>query len=144
MYQTKVARPEHKRAISEAEAYRRATPAQRRYWFPDGAPSGAKGTLPPSAASWDDGPDAAGLERARRAGIAALAAGYGGVLPDGQAPCGVCPACDAGLPAHCRRPLSKAEARLRSAQLHDADRTRAEVVLAELGGLSVELAARLG
>jgi hypothetical protein len=144
MYQTKVARPEHKRSITAQEAWLRATAAQRRYWFPDGAPPGAKGTLPPSAASWDDGPDAAGLERARRAGLAALAAGYGGVLPDGQAPCGVCPACDAGYPQRCRHPLSKAIAQLQAAQARDADRVRAEVVLAELGGLYVELAAGLG
>jgi hypothetical protein len=141
---TTTVRPEYKRLISEQEAYARATPAQRALWFPHGMPAG-KGTLPAQYGDGPDGgPDRANLQRALLAGQRALQAGYGGVLPDGQAPCGACPSCTYGHPEGCRRPSSKAMARLQAAQAADADRTRDQVILAELEGLTVELAARLG
>ena len=59
-------------------------------------------------------------------------------------PCGTCPSCTFGHPEGCRRPQSKAMARLRASHAADADRTRDQVVLAELQALTVELAARLG
>jgi hypothetical protein len=141
---------EHKILISPARAWERATPAQRRTWFPDGAPAGTDQHGGPygaaaghgSGASWDAEP--AGLAKAERAGMAALAAGYGGVLPDGMAPCATCPACQVGRPQDCRRPRSKAEARLLAGQAVDADRVRASATVAELEMLVVELAAGLG
>ena len=139
MYETKV-------IISPARAYARATAAQRRTWFPEGPPPGAGAASAGPAgygagASWDAEP--AGLAKAERAGMAALAAGYGSALPDGLAPCGTCPACQYGRPAQCRRPLSKAEARLHAGQALDADRRRAEATVTELEMLAVELAAGL-
>jgi hypothetical protein len=101
----------------------------------------------PAGSSWDDRPtsppDRAALERAKRAGMAAMAEGYGGVLPDGAAVCGTCVPCQVGRPAECRRPVGRAEALHRAGLARDADRVRAEAVLAELGGLYVELAAGL-
>jgi hypothetical protein len=59
-------------------------------------------------------------------------------------PCTYCPACDAGYPEQCRHPSSKAAARHEAALAADANRTRDRVILAELEGLTVELAAWLG
>ena len=135
---------QHKRLLSPGEAYRRATASQRAHWFPAGAPAGASAgpTDLGSGASWD--PDPAGLERAKQAGLAAAFAGYGEVLPDSSlAPCATCPACQFGRPQDCRRPLSKAEARLHAGQALDADRRRASATLAELEMLVVELGAQL-
>lgn len=134
---------ERKRLLSPGEAYQRATAAQRQTWFPDGPPPGASAGPADygAGASWDADP--AALAKATRAGMAALTAGYGEALPDGQAPCGTCPACQVGRPAQCRRPLSKAEARLRAGQAVDADRARASATVAELGALYVELSAGL-
>jgi hypothetical protein len=128
------------RPISEAEAYRRASPAQRATWWPQGAPVKAEGAGPGV-----DLVDRVGLERAMAAGRRALAAGYGGaVRADGRVPCLHCAICDAGAFDRCQQAKSRAEAQLHAAQACDADRARAEVVLAELGGLYVELAAGLG
>jgi hypothetical protein len=138
VYQHKDLRPALGRSIPPAEAYARAKPERRRYWFPDGPPAG---TVEHGAgASWDAPPDPAGLERAKHA---ALAAGFGEVLADGQAPCATCPACQVGRLQDCRRPLSKAEARLRAGQALDADRARASATVAELGALYLELSAGL-
>jgi hypothetical protein len=60
--------------------------------------------------------DGASFDAAMAAGRRALEAGYGGVLPDAQAPCGTCPSCTYGHPEGCRRPASKAMARLRAHQ----------------------------
>jgi hypothetical protein len=138
MYDTKV-------IISPARAYARATPAQRREWFPDGPPAGASAGPAGygAGASWDADP--AALAKAERAGMAALTAGYGSVLPDAtMAPCGTCVPCQVGRPQECRRPLSKAEARLHAGQAVDADRARTSAAVAELGALYVELTAGLG
>ena len=100
------------RSISEAEAYRRASPAQRATWWPQGAPVKAEG-----AGAGVDLVDRVGLERAMAAGMGALREGFGGVLPDGQAPCGTrCVPCQVGRPQECRRPQSKAMATLRREQ----------------------------
>jgi hypothetical protein len=120
-------------------------PSGARYGFADETGSGGGYLLPgPSAPSWDDRPpDPAALEKAKQAGRAAMAAGYGQARADGLVPCTVCPACDAGYPEQCRHPSSKAAARHEAALAADADRVRAEVLLAELGGLYVELSAGL-
>jgi hypothetical protein len=99
----------------------------------------------PAGPSWDDRPppDPAALEKARLAGLAALREGYGGVLPDGAAPCGTCVPCQVGRPAECRRPVGKAEAMLRAGQAHDAAVIRDRLVLYELEMLAVEMAVRL-
>jgi hypothetical protein len=146
MYETKLAPVEVKdRIISAQEAYATCTPAQRQHWFPDGRPTG-KGTLavPQYGDPSDVGSDPAALERAMLAGRAAVAAGYGSVRADGMTPCGTCPPCQVGYPAQCRKPLSKAAARLRDAQARDVDTTRDRLVLYELEWAGVELAARLG
>jgi hypothetical protein len=124
-------------SISPREAWERA-PHRRADWFPAGAPPVEYG------AAGVDLVDTVGLERAMAAGKAALAAGYGQARADGLVPCGTCPSCTFGHPEGCRRPQSKAMARLRASQAADADRTRDQVVLAELEALTVELAARLG
>jgi len=145
MYETKI-------LVSPARAYERATPAQRRAWFPEGPPAGYDPGGGPYGAGAFAGPanygagaawDQAGLGKATRAGMAALQAGYGEVLPDGLAPCGSCPPCQFERPWQCRRPQSKAEARLRAGQVLDADRARASATVAELGALYVELSAGL-
>ena|SRR5215207_1682028 len=133
MYETKI-------VVSPARAWERATPAQRRTWFPDGPPAGPANAAPAgygAGASWDADP--AAVAKATRAGMAALAAGYGEVLADGMAPCATCPACQYGRPQDCRRPRSKAQARL----LAGPDRARTLAMVAELGALYVELSAGL-
>jgi hypothetical protein len=52
---------EHKRMLSEQEAWQRATAAQRAQWWPHGAPTGAKARLPSSAAMSGAGPTTAEL-----------------------------------------------------------------------------------
>ena len=99
--------------ISEVEAYRRATPAQRATWWPTGAPAAAKADAAPAGVDLVTG---ASLDAAVAAGQRALLEGFGSVLPDGQAPCGTCMACTYGQPGSCRRPLSKAMAILRRQQ----------------------------
>ena len=131
-----------------------AGPAPRANWFPHGPPAGYHPHGSPygtgafagpanygTGASWDADP--AALAKATRAGMAALADGYGVVLPDGQAPCLTCVPCQVGRPQGCRRPLSKAEARLRAGQALDADRRRTEATVAVLGALYAELSAGL-
>ena len=151
MYETKIARMEAK--VAGVKTVWHQAPSGARYGFDDdddpgpatGHPTGGGYLTPgPAAPSWDDAPDPAALAKATRGGQAALAAGYGGVLPDTtMAPCGACPACQYGRPQECRRPLSKAEARLRAGQALDADRRRTEATVAELGALYVELSAGL-
>jgi hypothetical protein len=50
--------------------------------------------------------------------------------------------CQIDYPARCRKPLSKAAARLRDAQARNVEATRDEMVLVELEMLTVELAAQ--
>jgi hypothetical protein len=139
VYFHKDLRPALGRSLTPAEAYARAGPERRRDWFPAGPPAA---TVDHGAgAGWDADP--AALAKATQVGMAALAASYGSALPDGMAPCGTCPACQYGRPAQCRRPMSKAEARLRAGQALDADRRRTEATVAELEMLAVELAAGL-
>jgi hypothetical protein len=108
------------RTLTDAEAWSRATPQQRQEWWPAGPPAGVKGGF--SQYGYETGPASvdqvtgASLAEAMSAGRRALEAGYGGVLPDGQAPCGTCPSCTHGRPQNCRRPTSKAMARLRADQ----------------------------
>jgi hypothetical protein len=109
--------------ISEAEAYRRATPAQRATWWPTGAP--VKADAAPAGVNLVTG---ASLDAAIAAGQRALREGYGSVLPDGQAPCGTCASCTYGHPEGCRRPVSKAMATLRRQQ----DNEPAQVALRQL------------
>jgi hypothetical protein len=145
MYQTTaVGRMEHKTAGVKTVWHR--APSGVLYGFDDEqvlddlAAAGAG----PAGVSLVDG---AGLERAKAAGLAALREGFGGVLPDGQAPCGTCPPCQVGRPAQCRRPLCKAEARLRAGQQRDDDRARqraeGRALLAELELTAAELAIEL-
>jgi hypothetical protein len=75
------------------------------------------------------------LERAKAAGRAAQQAGYGGVLPNGQAPCGTCPSCTYGHPEGCRRPKQKAIAQLEAAQAQARRIDRAERWAVELQGV---------
>jgi hypothetical protein len=81
MYETTDLRQaiECKVLVSPARAYARATPAQRRGWFPDGPPAGASSAPAGcgAGASWDAAQDLAALAKATRAGMAALTAGYG-------------------------------------------------------------------
>jgi hypothetical protein len=148
MYETKVARPEHK--VAGVKTRWERSPSGAWYGFDDDDVhvTGGGHLLPgPAGPSWDDRPssppDRAGLERAKRAGMAAMAEGFGGVLPDGAAPCGTCVPCQVGRPAECRRPVGRAEALLRAGLAHDADRIRAEALAAELAMLHVELSAGL-
>jgi hypothetical protein len=123
MYQTTaVGRMHHKVVGGEGVTWRQA-PSGAWYGFDDDQVA--------------EGPAAGSrLEIAKAAGMAALAEGYGSPRLDGLVPCGHCPACDAGYPASCRRPRSKAEARLRAAQQRDDDRGRqraeGRAMLAEL------------
>jgi hypothetical protein len=75
--------------------------------------------------------DGAQLELAMAAGMAALQAGYGGVLPDGQAPCGHCPSCTYRHPEGCRQPRQKALAQLDALQAQAAriDQADADAVM---------------
>jgi hypothetical protein len=79
--------------------------------------------------------DGASLDVAMAAGLAALQAGYGGVLPGGQAPCGTCPSCTYGHPEGCRRPKQKAVAQLEAAQAQARRIDRAERWAVELQGI---------
>ena len=101
--------------VSEAEAYRRASPAQRAAWWPTEGPVKAD-TPGPAGVDLVTG---ASLDAAVAAGTQALREGFGAVLPGGQAPCGTCMACTYGHPEGCRRPLSKAMATLRRQQAAD-------------------------
>jgi hypothetical protein len=138
-YETKVAPVEHKRRISEQEAWQRCTPAQRAAWFPHGRPTG-KGTL--AAPQYGD---PVALDKATRAGLAAMAAGFGPpVRADRRVPCYHCARCDVGAYGRCQHAKSVAEARLLDGQARDARASRDRLVLVELEMLAVELAARLG
>jgi hypothetical protein len=85
-----------------------------------------------SGPSWNDD---AMLLRAKAAGRRALQAGYGGVLPNGLAPCGTCPSCVYGHPEGCRRPKQKAIAQLEAAQAQARRIDRAERWAVELQGV---------
>ena len=86
--------------ISEAEAYRRATPSQRAYWWPQGAPVKAESAGPAGVDLVDGGR----LELAMAAGRRYQAAGYGGPLrSDGRVPCRHCAVCDVGAFERCRQ-----------------------------------------
>jgi hypothetical protein len=108
--------------ISPADAYAKATPAQRATWFPEGPPAAGYGAGPTGV----DLVDGAPLAAAKAAGERALREGYG----QGPTPCGTCAGCTYGGP--CRRPLSKAMARLRAGQAEAARVDQAEADLAEL------------
>jgi hypothetical protein len=94
------------------------------YWDDDdpGTPSPAAGP------AWDDdAPPAAILTRAKAAGRAALAAGYGpSTRADGLVPCGHCTKCDLGRPDLCRQPQQKALARQAAEQRFGDAIARAE------------------
>ena len=96
------------RTVSPAEAWAKASPAQRQYWWPDGAPPS------PSGPAWSDGPTVAELEQAKAAGRRAIAAGFGArpTRADGLVACGHCTKCNGGRPDLCRQPQGKAAARL--------------------------------
>ena len=116
------------RPLSEAEAYDQATPRQRAMWWPHGAPVKAQGAGPAGVDLVDGGR----LDVAMAAGRAAHAAGFGPSRADGLYGCGHCAGCDFGGPDACRRPQSKASARLRAGQAATDRLDQAEADLAEL------------
>jgi hypothetical protein len=85
------------------------------------------------APSWDDGP---ALEKAKAAGRAALAAGFGPTSrPDGLLGCGHCVPCAYNRPDRCHHPLEKSVARAMAGQAQ-ADRiAQAEAAMVEMQGV---------
>jgi hypothetical protein len=82
------------------------------------------------------------LDVAIAAGTAALRDGFGSTLPHAQVPCGTCPSCSYGVPAGCRRPVSRAMAVLRRKQAADPVAVALRNLAAAEGAmLAAELAA---
>lgn len=137
-YTTSIGRMEHKVVGAKQVRWRQAPSGA---WYGVDDDQAAEG---PAGVHLVDG---ARLDAAKAAGQRALAAGHGGVLPDGAAPCQTCPACQYSYPERCRRPLSKAAALLRAGQQRDDDRARqraeGRAILAELELTAAELAIEL-
>jgi hypothetical protein len=131
-------RLEHK-VMGHRVVHRSESGATYAWIEPDDDPVSAPSTGP----SWDDGP---ALERAKAAGRAALAAGYGAPTSrsDGLVACGHCTPCAYNRPDRCRQPQQKALAREAAGQAQ-ADRIdQAEATALELQGVIWREQARRG